>query len=154
MSHIHELIDYAVVAYIVHGGKVLLAGHNELKTWMPIGGHIELDEDPEQALWREVDEEIGLSQDDIEIIAEKHVFDDPKATSLYTPSFMDVHTIDDVHKHVVLVYVARAKTNNVRLNAEEHHELRWFTKDDLKNNNIILPSIRFYAEQALEKLAA
>ena len=49
MPHIHEKIDFTVSLFIVEGEKVLLVHHKKLDRWLPIGGHIELDEDPEQA---------------------------------------------------------------------------------------------------------
>ena len=57
MAHIHEKIDFVSTAIIVHRDKVLLVHHRGLKLWLPVGGHIELDEDPEEALFREIKEE-------------------------------------------------------------------------------------------------
>ena len=47
MPHIHEKIDFTVSLFIVQDGKVLVIHHKKLGQWLPIGGHIELDEDPE-----------------------------------------------------------------------------------------------------------
>ena len=47
MAHIHEKIDFTVAIFVVHEGKVLLIHHRNLNKWLPLGGHIELDEDPE-----------------------------------------------------------------------------------------------------------
>jgi ADP-ribose pyrophosphatase YjhB (NUDIX family) len=68
MPHIHEKIDFTVSLFIVEGEKVLLVHHKKLDRWLPIGGHIELDEDPEQAAYREAKEECGL---EIELIGER-----------------------------------------------------------------------------------
>src|SRR5256886_11095557 len=57
-----------------HKGKVLLIHHRKLDKWLPLGGHIELDEDPEQAALREAKEESGF---DIELMGE-----DRKSTRL------------------------------------------------------------------------
>lgn len=35
--------------------------HDKYKIWLGVGGHIELDEDPNQAALREVKEEVGLA---------------------------------------------------------------------------------------------
>ena len=53
MAHLHEKIDFTVSLFIVEKGKLLLIHHRKLDRWLPIGGHIELDEDPEQAEYRE-----------------------------------------------------------------------------------------------------
>ena len=57
MAHIHELIDLTVSVYIVHKNKVLMIDHKTLGTWLPIGGHVELDEDTDEAIEREIKEE-------------------------------------------------------------------------------------------------
>ena len=68
MPHIHEKIDFTVAIFVVHDGKVLLIHHRKLDKWLPLGGHIELDEDPEQAALREAKEESGL---DVELLGER-----------------------------------------------------------------------------------
>jgi hypothetical protein len=54
MAHIHEKIDFTVALFVVRGTEVLLVHHRKLNRWLPLGGHIELDEDPETAALREV----------------------------------------------------------------------------------------------------
>ena len=49
MAHIHEKIDFTVAIFVVHDGKILLIHHRKLNKWLPLGGHIELDEEPEIA---------------------------------------------------------------------------------------------------------
>ena len=51
MAHINELIDFTIAVYIVHDDKVLLIHHKQLLKWLPIGGHIELHEDPQKTLF-------------------------------------------------------------------------------------------------------
>lgn len=60
MPHIHERYDFVVNAFIVFNNKVLLVHHPKYDKWLPMGGHVELDEDPEEALFREIEEETGL----------------------------------------------------------------------------------------------
>ncbi len=52
MPHIHELYDFTASAYILHPteSKILLLLHKKLGKWLQPGGHIELSEDPLQAL--------------------------------------------------------------------------------------------------------
>jgi 8-oxo-dGTP pyrophosphatase MutT (NUDIX family) len=63
MAHIHTKpgqVDHTVEVFVVSGGKVLLRKHDKYGIWLSVGGHIELDEDPNQAALREVKEEVGL----------------------------------------------------------------------------------------------
>lgn len=153
MPHIHELIDWTIVAYIVHKSKVLFVFHKELQKWLPLGGHIELDEDPDQALVREVKEESGIEE--IEVLAPKLTLEEaPERKFLYTPAYVDIHTINEKHRHIGLVYFLRAKTDMIRLAEQEHTEIRWFTEEELDDLQFRLEqSIKFYAKEALQRAA-
>jgi ADP-ribose pyrophosphatase YjhB (NUDIX family) len=147
MPHINELIDFTVSAFIGHNNKVLLVFHKKLKRWLPVGGHIELDEDPEQALFREISEECGLQ---VEILASKPEFKDKGRKALLTPNYLDIHDISETHKHVGLTYFAKAKSNEAKLAPEEHDDIKWFSEADLDNPEFaITDDIKFYALEAL-----
>ena len=148
MGHIHEKIDFVVAAYIVNNDKVLLVDHLKLKSWLPVGGHIELDEDPDQALFREIEEECGLK---VEILSPRGTFKETNAKPLLTPSFVDIHNISDSHRHIGLVYFATSKDDNAVLAEREHKELRWFTEDDLERKEFgLLENVKFYSKEALK----
>lgn len=149
MAHIHNLIDFVVSINVVYQDKVLMIDHKSLKRWLPIGGHVELDEDPEQAVYREAKEESGL---DIEIIGTKPNFESPGTKFLIAPAYMDIHDIPPGnHKHIGLVYFARAKTDQVTLAPDEHHAIRWLSESDLDDPTYALsPSIIFFAMQAIQ----
>lgn len=154
MPHVHELIDFVVVAYIVHGSKVLLINHKAAGMWLPVGGHVELDEDPEEALVREIREESGL---DVELIGGlRPAAEDVGTKPLLAPLYMDIHaTSHKSHRHIGLVYFARSETDRVTLAAGEHNDIRWFTRDELSDSTFgVRPYVRFYAEAALERLSS
>lgn len=148
MAHIHELIDFVVDIFIVYKDKVLLIHHKELKKWLPIGGHIELNEDPEEALFREVKEECGL---EIEVLGEKPKIQSKGTKFLYPPVFLDIHTISDAHKHVGFYYFVKAKSDNIALNKKEHNEIRWFREEELNDPKFNLgEDVKFYAREVLK----
>jgi 8-oxo-dGTP pyrophosphatase MutT (NUDIX family) len=75
MGHIHTKPgqhDYSVGFYIVrldgNEPRVLLHLHKKMQMLLPIGGHIELDEKPWQAVARELKEESGYSLSQIRIL--------------------------------------------------------------------------------------
>lgn len=146
MTHIHEKIDFVVNAFIVNKGNVLLIHHKELKKWLPVGGHIELDEDPEEALFREIKEECGLT---VKIIGNKPKYQSNNGRSLLAPSFMDVHRITKKHGHVSLVYFAKSKSNKVKLAEKEHNDIKWFSKKDITKLKLE-PLIKYYCNKAFE----
>lgn len=151
MAHINELIDFVVNAHIVYENRVLLVLHKKLNRWLSVGGHIELNEDPEQALFREIKEECGLEVEIMGPSGPNIEEQELKFKALYCPLFLDIHTISETHKHVGMNYFFKAKTGNFVFNKEEHNDIRWFSKDDLENPDFdILSSIKFYSAQALK----
>lgn len=149
MAHIHPLIDWTVSAYILHPTepKVLMVNHKLLNMWLPIGGHVELDEDPDEALMREIKEECGL---EVEILAEKKPGEYEHTKMLYRPHSMDIHTISETHRHIGLQYVARALTTDIQLAPEEHDDIRWFTSAELDAPDLIIrPAVKMYAQTIL-----
>ena len=146
MPHIHEQYDFVVVVYIVHDKRVLLVSHPRYGKWIPPGGHIELHEDPEEALYREVKEETGL---EVELLTIKPDVSSPTGKFLPTPNYLDVHDANLPHRHIGLVYFARAKGDAFILSGE-HNAMRWFTLAELKQKQYSLgPGVQFCAEQAL-----
>lgn len=154
MAHIHEKIDFTASAYIVFDNTVLLHMHKKLGRWLQVGGHIELDEDPNQAVLREAKEEAGL---DIEIVGEKPEPLDTRygARELMRPRFLNRHWFDETrqHEHIDFVYFARAKSGEAR--GEDGGEIRWFSRDDLDDPAFdLLPDVKRYAAIALDELAS
>ena len=80
--------------------------HRKLDKWLPLGGHIELDEDPENAALREAKEESGL---DVELIGERPPTTEPGTRALIAPRFLDIHRITDTHEHIGMIYWARPR---------------------------------------------
>jgi 8-oxo-dGTP pyrophosphatase MutT (NUDIX family) len=82
MPHIHDKIDFTVAIFVVQQAQVLLVHYRALDKWLPLGGHIELDEDPEQAALREVREESGL---DVELLGERSPTTEPGTRAVGAP---------------------------------------------------------------------
>jgi 8-oxo-dGTP pyrophosphatase MutT (NUDIX family) len=151
MPHIHEKIDFTVGAYIVFQNKVLLVFHKKLQKWLPVGGHIELDEDPEEALFREIEEETGIKKDQLEMSGKKPDLISEGTKFLTTPDFLDIHRISDTHKHVGMFYFLKSTTNNVKLEEHAHEDIRWLEEKDLDDTSYNLTAaVKFYAREALK----
>ena len=144
MPHIHEKIDFCVEVFIVHDNKVLLRKHDKYKIWLSVGGHIELDEDPNQAALREVKEEVGL---DVELVSPEAV-----PLGLIPPSFLIRHNVNEHHEHVVLIYFAKAKTDAIVLSPTELSDgCKWFTMEELDDHSFgIMPDVVTCAKKALD----
>ena len=150
MAHIHEKIDFTVAIFVVQNNKVLLIHHRNLNKWLPLGGHIELDEDPEIAALRETKEESGL---DVELIGERPPTTEPGTRALIAPRFLDIHRINGTHEHIGMIYWARPKNGTVMLAAAEHHDIRWCSSEDLESLQPSMSNaVKWYCRQALKEV--
>ena len=148
MAHIHELFDFTVTAVIINQNRVLLVNHPRYNKWIPVGGHIELDEDPEEALYKEIREETGL--ENIRILSSKPDFDSPGTKPLLTPNYVDVHEANLPHKHISFTYFAVSDSPDFVL-SDEHDAMRWFTEAELSLPEYQLSTaVKFYAVEALQ----
>jgi 8-oxo-dGTP pyrophosphatase MutT (NUDIX family) len=151
MPHIHEKIDFTVAIFVVHEKKVLLIHHRKLDKWLPLGGHIELDEDPEQAALREAREESGF---EVELIGERPPTTGSGTRALIAPRFLDIHAITETHEHIGMIYWARPKQGKMTLAPEEHHDIRWCRAEELDH---LLPkmsdAVKWYCQQAINEIS-
>lgn len=135
MAHIHELYDFTVGAYILHPNepKICLHLHLKLNTWLQPGGHIELNEDPEEALAHELLEEVGFFADDYEIIKTQEQPSPRGSKPLNMPFHLDVHRFGDTeHKHIGFGYLVQAKTDKLSPQEGESKEIAWFSIDEVR----------------------
>jgi 8-oxo-dGTP pyrophosphatase MutT (NUDIX family) len=150
MAHIHEKIDFTVAIFVVQNSRVLLIHHRKLDKWLPLGGHIELDEDPEQAALREAREESGL---DIELIGERPPTTESGTRALIAPRFLDIHRITDTHEHIGMIYWARPKKGTLRRAELEHHDLRWCAPEELDGlKPLMSAAVKWYCRTAIEEI--
>lgn len=164
MPHLHEKIDFTVALFIVHEGKILLIHHRKLNKWLPLGGHIELDEDPEQAALREGREESGF---EIELVGDRPPTTSPGTRALIAPRFLDIHRISDTHEHIGMIYWARPKVGAARcadrtsqcdvpatLAVAEHHDIRWCSGAELDTlQPPMSDAVKWYCRKAIEEIS-
>ena len=152
MAHIHDKIDFTVAIFVVQDRKVLLIHHRKLDKWLPLGGHIELDEDPEQAALREAKEESGL---DVELLGERPPTTEPGTRALIGPRFLDIHRINATHEHIGMIYWARPRSGATTLAVEEHHEIRWCSAVELEALQPPMSNaVKWYCFKAIEEISA
>ena len=126
--------DLVVAGYILHDNKVLLVHHKKLGLWLPIGGHINENETPDEALIREVKEEVGI---DIKILNESSIpLKGNIKTNLAIPYYVNVHSVGD-HDHCCLFYICKAiNPEELVINKSELKDFNWFNKNDLNQEHI------------------
>ena len=161
MAHIHTgpgQIDFIAEVFCVYRNTVLFRLHDKYHIWIAPGGHVELDETPEEAAVREVKEETGL---DValwdgaskETNCSDGAFHDGK--ELILPAFANVHSVNPEHRHISLVYFGKTTTNViVQPETHEKSECKWLTRDQLLSDETIAPLMKKYALAALWALAS
>jgi 8-oxo-dGTP diphosphatase len=151
MPHIHEKIDFTSTVYVVFNNKVLLHQHKKLKFWLGVGGHIELDEDPNQTAIKEAKEESGLDITLIDHMPNRpHLADYGKHRTLIPPRYMDIHNVTETHEHIDNVYFATS-TNDAVIPEDPTMILKWFSEEELTDPQYKLPEkIIFYCKEALK----
>ncbi|KKQ97845.1 MAG: NUDIX hydrolase [Candidatus Woesebacteria bacterium GW2011_GWB1_39_12] len=157
MAHTSEKLDYTVSAFIVFKNTVLLIYNEQYKAWFPPGGHIEKDEDLEDALYREINEETGLKKGDLNLIdirdsiPDENIFSDMDGRSIVTPTFTDAHKTSSTHTHIAFRFFFTIK-NKQKLTSEDEYVTKhnWFSLKDLENPKYNLRDhVKYYASFAL-----
>ncbi len=151
MAHINEKIDFTAEVFVVYQNKVLLRLHEKYKIWLSVGGHIELDEDPNQAALREVKEEVGL---DVKLADDLRPFksESPEYTELIPPKFLNINRINSTHQHVTFTYFATTDSDQI-IPETPNDKWKWVTAEELDSLELT-PSIKYYAQKALEELSS
>lgn len=133
--------DLTVGTYIFHDDKVLLILHKKLKIWLPVGGHIEKDETPDDAVKRESREETNLEISLISVPKFEKLGN--VITHLATPFYVNVHNVGD-HHHVGFFYVSIATDiSKLLINKEEVLDATWFTQGEVNESPLINEEVKF-----------
>lgn len=104
-------------------GNVLLQLRKDDNTWATHGGSVELDERVEDAMIREVKEEIGLTILEYTLLK---IYSGPEYHNVY-PNGDEVSCID-------IVYYSHNFEGTIVLQEDEVIEVKWFNKDSLPEN--------------------
>lgn len=111
---------FTVTGFVSIDGHTALHWHARLDRWLPPGGHVEADEDPVQAVLREVREETAL---DVRILgAPRFAYAHPP--QLPAPAAMAVYDIprdgslDGPHQHIDFIYFTRPAAPGARRTAD------------------------------------
>ncbi|MDB5188276.1 MAG: hypothetical protein JWO50_796 [Candidatus Kaiserbacteria bacterium] len=155
MAHLNYSVDLCADAYIVNGSAVLLRLHEKYNFWIAPGGHVDPGEDINQAVLREIWEEVGLK---VELVGpntwQKQDFDINK--DLVPPIFVNRHAINEHHDHSSFIFVAKSDTREIKPQEEasKYTECVWVTKVELdamfNNDSRLRQDVYRYASAALD----
>ena len=121
---------FTATGFVVNGDATLLHWHHRVQAWLPPGGHVEPDEDPVQAVLREVKEETGF---DVEVLPTQPTPEIPNLEQVIAPRTILVENVYDQkvgkHQHIDMIYFCRV--NGERPTAPEGWV--WFSAEELAN---------------------
>lgn len=126
-----------VTAFVSREGRTLLHWHAKTRMWLPPGGHIEADEDPVQALYREAEEETGLV---VEVLPSSDSFPYEEPEQLPAPVTIMVEDIlatpeEPAHQHIDLIYFTRPDKSASDGSLSEGW--RWVSEEELRSNTAL-----------------
>lgn len=152
MAHIHTQpgqYDLTVSAYILTTDpepSVLLHRHKTLNVYIQPGGHVELDENPWQALCRELREETGYGMDQLTILQPrlrlpKLTGDDLHPQPVCLRSFPFGTGGTHFHTDLTFAFLTDSDPHHP-IDKEESHDFLWLTRSGL----LSLPSAQTYED--------
>ena len=149
-----------VSGFVVHADRVALHWHRKIGAWLPAGGHIEVNEDPVQAVLREIKEEFAI---EAEILPLARRLDYAGGPAQIEPpvAVLDCWPEPD-HGHVDLVYYCRALAGYPGTSHDPENPIFWLTSADLERGHAVTngasvpfpPDVQALALEALRLAAA
>ena len=138
--------------------RTLLHFHKKLQSWLPPGGHIEMNEDPYQAALREIEEETFLKLNNSSL---KFIFKNKSALSsldsrsklLEMPYFLLEEEIEkDIHFHLDWIYYAHIDEEDLKIIKKntEHNNFKWFDYNALLNEKQCFDNVKELAFHGFE----
>lgn len=116
-------------AIITCGDKLLLERRRDSDTWGLVGGGVKKYEEPVDAMAREIWEELGLR-------IPKSRF---RKLSVYgEPGRIAAYRDGSIWRMVIVVFALELSADVTLRISKESRELRWFTREELKNIQIVV----------------
>ena len=142
---------FTASAYIVFKNKVLLHKHKKYGLVLPLGGHIDRDELPSEAIIREAMEEGGL---EVELYNSNKLSENyfKNSIELNRGEHLNLHKVGPQHEHIDFVFYAYSNSERLNPGKDESKNLRWYSMDEILSSDSISEEVRTYALDALEKL--
>ncbi|MSQ29279.1 MAG: NUDIX domain-containing protein [Dehalococcoidia bacterium] len=129
---------FTVSGFVSYRGQTALHRHPRLGLWLPPGGHVEADEDPVEAVIREVLEESGLA---VEILRVGLRFSAEPPAQVAAPVKVGIYDIprdgvlNETHQHIDFIYFTRPLIDDPVL-PDDGHDWTWFDAAALASSEI------------------
>jgi 8-oxo-dGTP pyrophosphatase MutT (NUDIX family) len=128
--------------------KVLLTWNKNINTWIPVGGHIDEGETPDEAVAREVKEETGFQ---FEFFPDSEIIDDG-SVKIIKPFRIQIEKVPHHNHHINIVFFGRCTKWRDKEFTDENEKLRWFSYEELiKEKDNFLNNVWVSAVTALKE---
>ena len=125
---------FTATGFVVHQDKLLLHWHQKVKAWLPPGGHIEPNEDPVQAVLREIEEEAGIKAEVVAKTPDLSLHYPDQVAAPYTIMLEDIRDpIEGLHQHIDMIYFCRP----IIMEGSLKDGWLWVSRADLTNGKIV-----------------
>jgi len=140
--------DLAATVFVAWRGSLLMHRHRTLGMWLPCGGHVEVNEIPDDAAVREVLEESGVA---IELVGQR-TLELSAPRQLIRPRGVQLETIGPGHEHIDLIYFGRPlEPYHGRLGGDQEG-LGWYDAHALAGLDLT-DEVRAWTRLALSELS-
>ena len=129
--------------------KVLLTWNNRMDTWIPIGGHIDPGETPEQAIFREVQEEAPGYE--FKLVPESH-YENNGDVKILKPYRFQIEKVPHHNIHMNFVFFGKCTEYTDAKENDEGDKLKWFSKDEIEKEEMI-ESVKSLALEAINVIS-
>lgn len=140
---------FTATTIIINKDKALLHLHKKLGIWIPVGGHIDRDELPQETAIREAKEESGLV---ITLYNPDKQIPMGTVKQLFRPMHILLEDINQFHQHIDFIYYAYSEIDILQPEASETTELKWFTATEINKLEGAPDNVRALALEAINLL--
>ncbi len=140
---------FTATTIIINKDKALLHLHKKLGIWIPVGGHIDRDELPQETAIREAKEESGLM---ITLYNPDKQIPMGTVKQLFRPMHILLEDINPFHQHIDFIYYAYSEIDILQPEASETTELKWFTATEINKLEDAPKNVRALALEAINLL--
>lgn len=122
---------FTATGFVVFNNQIAIHWHPKVEAWLPPGGHIEANEDPVQAVLREIAEETGLTCEIIPTGAYLHFEYPTHVEPPYTIMIEDINDpVEGFHHHIDMIYFCKPIKPKVLLK----NNWFWVCEQELRGN--------------------
>ncbi len=128
---------FTVSGFVSRRGQTALHWHR-LGLWLPPGGHIEADEDPIEAVLREVYEETGIRAEVVPTTP-LATYDQPR--QLPPPVTIGVYDIEEPgrpHQHIDFIYFTRPLAGEPEALPDDGNGWLWVSEEALRSEDYLV----------------